>query len=218
MSARLLLNGGAILGEYAVNGTFDGDFGWTETPGTRWSIAAGVASVTDVAGITSFTQDIDVDGSKTYTIGFEMTAVSGGAVSLYMGDYNLGNLSSVTTLEDTGVTGFVGTTLELRASGGGTASVDNVYAYETSAGAPTGANLTAAFNVKHTGACIYGIGLSGDVALEVKCGDEWEPVAAAGTPVVLSSSSNLPLAIPTKGEYRVVAPSLAANERIYFDQ
>ena len=108
--------------EYATNGTFTSDTGWTK--GTGWTIAAGVADATGaISTALSQTAAITLIAGYTYTITYDVTR-SAGTVTPSIGGTAGTARSSTATFTETIV---AGSTQLLAFTGAGfTGTIDNV--------------------------------------------------------------------------------------------
>lgn len=110
--------------EYATNGTFASDTGWTK--GTGWTIAAGVATATGaISTALSQTAAIALIPGYSYTVTFTVTAFTAGTIAVSLGGGTAGTArGSAATFVETIVAGSDG--LIKFNTVGFTGSIDNV--------------------------------------------------------------------------------------------
>lgn len=110
--------------EYATNGTFASDTGWTK--GTGWTIAAGVATATGaISTALSQTAAIALIPGYSYTVTYTVTAFTAGTIAVSLGGGTAGTArGSAATFIETIVAGSDGTIKFTTA--GFTGSIDNV--------------------------------------------------------------------------------------------
>lgn len=110
--------------EYATNGAFGSDTGWTK--GAGWTIGSGVATATGNIS-TALSQEVAVTAGKSYTVIFTATA-SNGSVTVSLGGTDGTERSTSSTFTENIIAGEDGILAFTGADFSGT--IDNVLVYE----------------------------------------------------------------------------------------